>query len=133
MLSITFFFMCMTSRLYLNKLSFQYGSLKKILFFFHTFSLVTCFCFLGVFFYFFCFFLLSIFDFLVGFGFLSALSSLNTISSNCINMSSPLGTSGHIQILGYHQMFVCSSSTNDSWASIAYGPYNKIFSRVLTV
>jgi len=38
MLSMTFLSMCMTSRLYRSKLSFQYDSLKKILFFFHTTS-----------------------------------------------------------------------------------------------
>jgi hypothetical protein len=72
--------MCITSTLCLNKLTFQYGSLKKILFFFHTTSSFAAYHFFCVVF---CLFFLR-----------PASSSSNTFPSNCFRISTPFGTSG---------------------------------------
>jgi hypothetical protein len=76
-LSMTFFFYVHASRLCRNKFSFHYGSLKKILFFFHTLSSELA----APVFHFFRFFL-------------PMFSSLNAIPSNCWRISSLHGTFG---------------------------------------
>jgi hypothetical protein len=111
-LSMTFFSMCMTSRLCRNKLSLQYGNLKKILFFFHTTSSELH----APIFRFFRLFLL-------------ASSSLNAISSNCWRISSRMAHLERILIIQFRQMFFCSAATDVHLASISCVPYNKISSR----
>jgi len=102
MLPITFFSMCMTSRIWRSKLSFQYGSAKKILFFFHTTSSV-----------------------------LAHPSSASYVSSYpcshpqiqfrpIVEGSHPcMAHLKHILILQYYQMSFCSAATDASLASIS--------------
>jgi hypothetical protein len=77
MLFVTFFSICMTSRLCRSKLSFKYGNLKKLLFFFHTILSSV-----------------AVSPFFRFFFFLLALSSLNDNLSNCRRISFSHGTLG---------------------------------------
>jgi hypothetical protein len=119
MLSITFFPMCMTSRLCRNKLYFQYGNRKKTLFFFHMTSSIAAYVDCPIFRFF----------------FFACPHSHPQIPSppTVLECHHHFARRAHILVFECHQMLSCCASKDDPSASIACAPYNKISYHYTTI